>query len=265
MVSHVIRYNNWYDQLTIIPLCANTFLQEELMFQAVNKQALSEKVFTQIRDQILLGALKPGDKLPSERKLCDMFAVNRGAIREALKRLEQLQLIQVQHGGGTTVLDYHCHGSIELLPSLLLLNEQPNLSVLKSVLELRLALGREVVRLCTLRCSEVTLSKLEEITVSMLESQSTIQREELSTQFWKTLLIGSENIAYQLAFNTLQRTFTVLRHSFRSVLSQEWENPKQYQSMLRAMQSRNSAKAEQELSHLLVTALPSSLSNMESP
>ena len=112
------------------------------MFQAVQKQALSEKVFTQIRDQILLGHLKPGDKLPSERKLCTTFGVNRGAIREAIKRLEQLQIIQVQHGGGTTILDYRSSGSIELLPSLLVLGQKPNPAVLSSILELRLALGK---------------------------------------------------------------------------------------------------------------------------
>ena len=234
------------------------------MLQAVQKQALSEKVFTQIRDQILLGQLKPGDKLPSERSLCTAFGVNRGAIREALKRLEQLQLIQVQHGGGTTILDYQSSGSIELLPSLLLLADKPNPKVLSSILELRLALGKEIVRLCALRCSPTVLDELQEITTSMLASTESIEQERLSTLFWRSLIQGSQNIAYQLAFNTLHRTFAVLRASFRPLLAQEWENTKQYQLLLQAIQARNAVQAQAELVQLLVTS-HQLLNDTESP
>ncbi|MGB1580837.1 MAG: FadR/GntR family transcriptional regulator [Nevskiales bacterium] len=69
------------------------------MFEAVAKQSLSEAVFDQLRSRIIRGDLSAGDELPSERILCDMLGVNRGAVREGIKRLQQAGLVQVRHGG----------------------------------------------------------------------------------------------------------------------------------------------------------------------
>lgn len=57
------------------------------MLKPVRKQSLSDAVFTQLRDQIVSGALAPGEPLPAERLLCEALGVNRGSVREALRRL----------------------------------------------------------------------------------------------------------------------------------------------------------------------------------
>ena len=62
------------------------------MFKPIERKSLSRSVFEQLSEQILRGALSPGDNLPGERSLSDVLGVNRGAVREALKRLEQARL-----------------------------------------------------------------------------------------------------------------------------------------------------------------------------
>jgi DNA-binding FadR family transcriptional regulator len=66
-------------------------------------------VVDQIQDAILEGRLKPGDMLPSEIKLKEMFATSRGTIREALRVLEQKGLIDIKTGvaGGAVVKQYN--------------------------------------------------------------------------------------------------------------------------------------------------------------
>lgn len=225
------------------------------MFQLVSRRALSDEVFEQVRDQILTGKLQANDRLPSERSLCEMLGVNRGVIREALKRLEQAQLIRVQHGGGTTVLDYKLSGSMELLPALLLQGDEPNLEVVRCVMELRLALGRDIARLCALRAKPPTLAAIEEVTASMLKPDNWDELEGLSGRFWELLVEGSENIAYQLAFNALRRTFEQLRSVFRERLSKEWENAAHYRKQYEALSSGNADEAVGLIEELLQSAM----------
>ena len=90
------------------------------MFETVAKQSLSEAVFAQLRSRIISRELASGDELPSERILCEMLGVNRGAVREGIKRLQQAGLVQVRHGGPTVVLNFEEEAGLEMLPALLI-------------------------------------------------------------------------------------------------------------------------------------------------
>jgi DNA-binding FadR family transcriptional regulator len=59
-----------------------------------------DKIVGHVRDGILAGRLKPGDRLPPERELVRQFQVGRGAIREAFRILEQSALIRIRPGKG---------------------------------------------------------------------------------------------------------------------------------------------------------------------
>src|ERR1700756_3455409 len=89
-------------------------------FRQVVRQSLSESVYLQLKDKIVRQELAAGSPLPSERELSELLGVNRGAVREAIKRLQQAQLVAVRQGGNHLVLDFHSEGGLELLPSLLL-------------------------------------------------------------------------------------------------------------------------------------------------
>lgn len=73
------------------------------LFSPVVTQKASGAIYDQIRNMIVVGDLKPGDKLPSERSLMDMMQRSRPTIREALRMLENAGLIQIVPGGGAIV------------------------------------------------------------------------------------------------------------------------------------------------------------------
>ncbi len=75
------------------------------MFREAKQNRIFQDVVEQIQDAILQGKLKPGDKLPPERELKEMFGSSRGTLREALRILEQKGLITIKTGvtGGALV------------------------------------------------------------------------------------------------------------------------------------------------------------------
>jgi len=76
------------------------------MFKTVNKsEKVSDNIIAQIRDSILSGAVKPGDRLASEKELIEQFGVSKATMREALRVLEVMGLIEVRKGitGGAFV------------------------------------------------------------------------------------------------------------------------------------------------------------------
>ena len=67
-------------------------------FKSLKKPSLSHTVSEKLKDSISSGAFKPGDKLPSERELMSQFEVSRVTVREALKNLQSLGMIEVKRG-----------------------------------------------------------------------------------------------------------------------------------------------------------------------
>jgi DNA-binding FadR family transcriptional regulator len=78
-----------------------------LKFRAAKRNRIFQDVVGQIQEAILDRELKPGDMLPSERELKEMFGTSRGTLREALRVLEQKGLIEIRlgAGGGAVVVD----------------------------------------------------------------------------------------------------------------------------------------------------------------
>ncbi|ENP8458965.1 GntR family transcriptional regulator [Staphylococcus pseudintermedius] len=133
------------------------------------KLPLYYQVYKGIHSRIKAGEYKEGDKIPSERKLCEQFGVSRITVREALDRLEKDHVIKREHGKGSFVLgsqytqflnelysfkdEIEKNGdeastkmlSIKLIPSTTFLQEKMNLKPYQYVYELkRLRLSNDV-------------------------------------------------------------------------------------------------------------------------
>ncbi|KAB0664194.1 FadR family transcriptional regulator [Oryzomonas japonica] len=75
-----------------------------MKFQPIKPKKVSAQIAEQIRSSILSGEFSPGDKLPPERELAEMFGVSRPSVREALNILAAAGLVMSYQGGGTVVL-----------------------------------------------------------------------------------------------------------------------------------------------------------------
>lgn len=82
-----------------------------------------------IRDMIRQEKIKPGDRIPSERELAETMQVGRSTLREALRSLELLGLIETRRGEGTFLSDHRNHTLVEVLSTFVLQDNQSHQDV----------------------------------------------------------------------------------------------------------------------------------------
>lgn len=114
-------------------------------FKPIKTDRIYEKVLDQLKGAILTSRFKPGEKLPSERELCDEFQVSRGVIREAIRALELRGFVLIRQGpaGGAYVTDL---GFNQVGNAFLDLFKTNKLSM-KDIAQVRMHVEPEVARL----------------------------------------------------------------------------------------------------------------------
>ncbi|WP_088033023.1 FadR/GntR family transcriptional regulator [Evansella clarkii] len=134
--------------------------------------------------------LLPGDKLPSERELADRLNAGRSSVREALRALELLDLIETRKGEGTFIRRSGGHKLTEILASFFLRDEGAR----KDVTETRRIIEVEAVRLACRRITAEQLEKLEQLLETSAKKWSGgILPVEEDYLFHKTLVQSSQN------------------------------------------------------------------------
>ncbi|NLE80361.1 MAG: FadR family transcriptional regulator [Rhodococcus sp.] len=168
----------------------------------ITRATVSDGVFAQLADGILAGRVQPGDQLSSERDLAESFRVNRHAVREALKRLQQSGLVRVAHGSKPTVLDWRTHAGVDTLSMVAHSGALPALRLMRDIMVLRRTVAADAARLCALEADESQVAEiLAEAERYSEPGDSAIAEVDLA--FWRAVFAGSGNVAYQLAQNTL--------------------------------------------------------------
>ncbi len=71
----------------------------------ISKQSISEQVYEQLKNNLIDGTWKPGDKIPSENELSEAFGTSRVTVRQALSKLAALGLIETRLGEGSFVCE----------------------------------------------------------------------------------------------------------------------------------------------------------------
>jgi DNA-binding FadR family transcriptional regulator len=174
-------------------------------FVPASRSSVSDHVFAQVRDAILAGAYEPDSALPSERELAAVFEVNRHAVREALRRLQQLGLVRVAQGGATRVLDWRRHAGLDLAMALTAdADVLPFATLVRDMLEMRACLGADAARLCAERGTpEARAAVLAAVERYAGAGPDLDRLGEANVALWREIIVGGGNVAYLLAFNSL--------------------------------------------------------------
>lgn len=134
----------------------------------LTRSRLHEEIVTIIQKQIMNGTISPGSKLPSEREMADTFGVNRATVREALRKLEHLDLLEIRHGNGLYVKDYLESGNLDLIKAAFNLDEGKE--IILNILETRRYVVPQMAYIAAQRRTPAELEGL----------RKTIQSEDLS-------------------------------------------------------------------------------------
>lgn len=158
------------------------------MMNGIKRTSLSDEVADRLREKILRGKYSPGDKLPTETELMEMFQVSRSTLREAIRVLANAGWIRVQQGAGTFVEGKTIQN--EPLYQRLQRSGEEDLEEVRSLLE------RKIVEKASLNRSKENITKLKSILKKRAEyaklgnAQACI---DVDLEFHKHLAIASGN------------------------------------------------------------------------
>lgn len=193
-------------------------------FTQIAKRQVPDDIVDQLMSSVIDGSLDPGEKLPSERRLAELLGVSRPAVREALQRLAATRVIDVRHGGTTTVLDYQRHAGLNLLPRLLVRNGLLDPAVARSIVEARLHIGPEMTRLAAGRAPdapEATRQALTDALVALTDADDPIARQRASLAFWDAVVDLADSIVFRLMYNNLRQAYEPALEALAQLLDGE--------------------------------------------
>lgn len=138
----------------------------------VNKQNISDLILQQMKEQILNGEWKSGEKLPSENELTELFGVSRISVRQALQKLTAIGLIETKIGEGSFVKKLSPGIAMNhLIPTLYLSSNSLN-----EVLEFRKIIEGRVVELACLKAVQEDIDNLEKIYFNMEKFKDDLEK-----------------------------------------------------------------------------------------
>ena len=217
------------------------------MFSPIKNTKVYEQVIDQIKDMIDKGTLKKGDKLPSERDLVEQLKVSRTSIREALRALEVIGLIECRQGEGNYVKSSFEDNLFEPL-SIMYMLEGSNRD---DIWELRKIMEVEAAGLAAKRITSGQLKELKEITESLMNSADEDINAEIDKQFHYKIAECSGNI---LIFNILRTVSTLVDHFIkdaRKLILVQQENKEilflQHKDIYLSMKKHSSAAARKAM------------------
>ncbi len=172
-------------------------------FKRVKKSRISQNVVDQIRDAILEHRLNPGDMLPPERELREKFNVSRSTLREALRVLEHMGLIEIKLGTGGGIAVKQA-GMEQLMESLTLLIRSGSLPI-SEIGEFREGIEGKIAYLAAKRASHDDINDLERLI------DKAVYFQEKGPSCWEDFLDVDQKIHKKLA--------TISRNSLYNYLS----------------------------------------------
>jgi GntR family transcriptional regulator, transcriptional repressor for pyruvate dehydrogenase complex len=127
-------------------------------FEAIRKNKVYEEVARQI-EGLILKKLRPGDKLPSERELAEMLGVSRSSIRDAIRSLELMGLVEPRQGAGTIVCEVSAESLVNPLSNLLVRQQRQ----VSELLDFRKMLEPPLAARAATHASDEEVAEMEEI------------------------------------------------------------------------------------------------------
>jgi len=153
----------------------------------------ADKVISQLKELISSGILKPGDKLPAERKLAQEFGFGRTQIREALHKLEFYGIIKTLPQSGSVINGLDINTLDGLISDVLNLQSYDFFSLV----ETRVVLEVNAIRLCAERRTQEDLNALEKAHANFVLNFDTADRVSNDFAFHRAIAEASHNPVFK--------------------------------------------------------------------
>ncbi|HAG42871.1 MAG TPA: FadR family transcriptional regulator [Clostridium sp.] len=221
------------------------------MFSPIKNTRVYEKVIEQIKEMIVKGTFKKGDKLPSEREMAESLQISRTSIREALRELEIMGLIESRQGEGNFIKNSFENNLLEPLSTIFLLKE----SNPDEILELRNIIERGSVALAAERITDEELAEMELLLEDSLKSDFKDKLVDMDINFHYKIAQASKNFLILSILNAISFLIEAFIKDIRKNVITKEENIimliQQHRDILSALKAHDPIAAEKAmLDHL---------------
>ena len=196
---------------------------------------VSDDVFRRLTEDILGGAYEPGEKLPTQRALARDLGVNMASIREAVKRLEQLRLVEVRHGDAMRVADWRTSGGLDVLAHLLFRAGGLDQGTLTDLMEARALMLSESARLAATRRTDDQARALQETAERIAHAPDTTSAQALDWAFYATIVDAAGNLVLALVMNSIRHVYFQRADLFAKVVDDHQELAPLYEQAAQAI------------------------------
>jgi GntR family transcriptional repressor for pyruvate dehydrogenase complex len=211
-----------------------------MQLESVRTPSLVDRVFEQLRSQILSGAIPAGSRLPNERELADTLHVNRQVVREALQRLEFLELLEVRHGQGAFVQELSASSALQVIEALLRDPAVITAELLDQLLVFRRHVTLSVVGLAAANRSEEQLVRARALLEAEAAEGSDPKRALDIDLRWNALLgEATGNLMYQIVTNLFTKLVARLGPLYYNEERDHQRSMTNHRAMLRAIEARD--------------------------
>ena len=225
-------------------------------FKPIATRKIYQYILEQFVHLVSTGVLKPGDKIPSERELAESFKVSRPSVREALRVLEIIGLIDIQPGGGAYLKEMELGPFISVVAPLMFSRDRFDLELLEF---------RELIeiRAIELLPNPLSAEALEPMGRAIGEMRRALQDNDVEAgaladiQFHRSLLLASNSFILQKVLELVVSLFEHAVRGGRSVVLEKQEDAAQllhdHERIYRELASGNTDQAKKLLSsHLMM-------------
>jgi GntR family transcriptional regulator, transcriptional repressor for pyruvate dehydrogenase complex len=182
------------------------------------------EIVKQLREMIKMDGLKTGDKIPSERELSERLNFGRSSVREALRALELLGLIETRRGEGTFIRDFRGNHLVQLLGTFILQDEKAK----RDVLETKNLIEMDCLRLALQKIDDTIILNLNE----WINQQDYINDDEF---FYRIVELADNHL--------FTRIWSILKEYYHSLDSNKVVyQHKDYLILLEALAGKNEEK-----------------------
>lgn len=160
----------------------------------ISRQTVSDQVFEQLKQNLVNGVWKPGEKIPSENELCSLFGISRITVRQALGKLAALGMIETRLGEGSYARNIS-GGTLlqEILPLIYSSQVSPE-QMQAEVIEFRKIYEVNAAALAAQRITDAELADLRQALAQMHSNRDDLPRyAEADLEFHSLLAEATKN------------------------------------------------------------------------
>jgi GntR family transcriptional repressor for pyruvate dehydrogenase complex len=230
---------------------------KKVFARPLTRSRLHEEIVSVIQKKIMDGSIAPGFKLPPEREMAETFNVNRATVREALRKLENLDLVEIRHGDGLYVKNYLESGNFDLIKAALNMDESKD--IISNILEARSSVVPQIAYLAAKRRTAADLNELKQV---ILKKDMTMLERDIKVH--QIIARATHNLLCTIGLNFFNQVFRDYGHLYFDDERNAERSREFHEEIYEAIKNQKPEDARRIMKDVLLYAEEAVKTNLES-